>query len=193
MKYKLLDDDTLTLRDGTILRRIRALIDIPASGLRPLVKAGDLGGYLEDFGNLDADEDNVAWVGSGAWCWGRACVFERAQMLGNSRAWDDVHLFGSAVLSDYAVAFEMANLSQQCHVYGRARIYGEARIGGLARVYEGAVIGERAVIAGDAHVFGEVVVAGRAHIGGQARLGGTQVILGDRVIMDADGGDKYPR
>ena len=40
-KYGLLTDDTITLDDGTVLYRIRALIDFGN------VKAGELGGYIE--------------------------------------------------------------------------------------------------------------------------------------------------
>lgn len=193
MKYEFVDDDTVTAHDGTILRRIRARIDIPRIGLRPHhVLAGDLGGYLDRFDNLDADEDNPAWVGGLARCYGNACVFERAQMWDESLAYGDAHIFGSASMSGKSMVFDMANLSQMCHAYDNAKIFGEARIGGLSRIYGNATIGGRAKVDGDAQVFGSAVIVGRVHIGGSAMIGGNTRMDGDQQVIDGDG-DRHPR
>ena len=75
------------------LRRIRALVDIPAAG----VKAGDLGGWIEHEGNLrhysDADS---AWVFGPARVYGSARVFGSAQVCGSAR------VYGSAQVGDSA-------------------------------------------------------------------------------------------
>ena len=52
-KYKL-TDDTVTLANGTVLHRIRALEDFGR------VKAGDLGGYIQSEDNLSHEGD--CWV-----------------------------------------------------------------------------------------------------------------------------------
>lgn len=44
-KYELMEE-TKTLADGTVLHRIRAVVDFAD------VKAGDLGGWVENEGNL---------------------------------------------------------------------------------------------------------------------------------------------
>lgn len=52
-KYELVEDDTITF-NGRTLFRIRALIDLP------LVKPGDLGGYIESENNLS--QEGTCWV-----------------------------------------------------------------------------------------------------------------------------------
>lgn len=49
-KYEL-TDETITLDGGTVLYRIRALRDIVCNQ-KTIVKAGDLGGFVEKYENL---------------------------------------------------------------------------------------------------------------------------------------------
>ena len=58
-KYEL-TNETKPLEGGTVLHRIRALRDIPRFG----VKAGELGGFVEEENNLSQDGD--AWVSDNA-------------------------------------------------------------------------------------------------------------------------------
>ena len=44
------------------LYRIQALVDLPASGGLPLVKAGDLGGLISSEDSLDSDPGTSSWV-----------------------------------------------------------------------------------------------------------------------------------
>src|SRR5690606_39757906 len=74
-KYELLTDDTTTLDDGTVLYRIRALIDFGN------VKAGELGGYIEKEANLD--------MSGNAWVSGRARVSGNASVIDDARIFDD--------------------------------------------------------------------------------------------------------
>ena len=60
MKKYELTKETKTLMDGTVLHRIRALLDIPMHG----VKAGDLGGWIEKENNLS--QCGNAWVSGDA-------------------------------------------------------------------------------------------------------------------------------
>lgn len=71
MKYELTDET-----NGSGLRRIRALRDIPRCG----VEEGDLGGWVESEGNLTQEGD--------CWVFGNAQVFDDAQVFGNARVFD---------------------------------------------------------------------------------------------------------
>lgn len=76
---------------GRILYQIRALKDFGA------VKAGDLGGWIENETNLDQEGD--AWVYQGAW------VFGEARISGNARITGNVRVFGNVQVSDGAWIF----------------------------------------------------------------------------------------
>ena len=66
MKKYELTNETKTLAGGTVLHRIRALRDIPRFG----VKAGELGGFVEEENNLSQDGD--AWVSGNTKVYGNA-------------------------------------------------------------------------------------------------------------------------
>ena len=74
-KYEL-TDDTVTLADGTVLHRIKALRDFG------FVTAGDLGGYIQSEANLSHSGD--CWVGDDVWVFGNAWVFDNARVYGNA-------------------------------------------------------------------------------------------------------------
>ena len=100
-KYEL-TNETKTLADGTVLHRIRALRDIP----RYAVKAGELGGFVEEENNLSQDGD--AWVSGDAEVSGDAKVYGGAEVSG------DAKVYGDAKVS------------------GKAEIYGDAKVSGYA-------------------------------------------------------------
>jgi len=108
--------ETITLDDGTLLHRIRALKDIDAIG----VKTGDLGGFVESTDNL-SQKDN-AWISDNAKVYGNAKVLGGAQIFGSARVYDNAQIFGQARVSDDA------------QVYGNAWIYGHAKVSGNAEV-----------------------------------------------------------
>lgn len=64
-----LTDETIDY-NGTILHRIRTIVDLPQYG----VKAGDLGGFVESYDNLRGN----------AWVCDNAKVFGCAQVFGNA-------------------------------------------------------------------------------------------------------------
>ena len=85
MKYELTDET-----NGSGLRRIRALRDIPRYG----VNEGDLGGWVESEGNLTQEGD----------CW----VFDDAQVFGNARVSDTALIYGDAQVFGNAQVFNAA-------------------------------------------------------------------------------------
>ena len=103
-----LTDQTTVASDGTTLYRIRALRDMPWHG----VKAGDLGGYVEDTWNLAGR----AWVSDNAMVYGRAWVTGRAWVYGNARVSGAAWVFGAARVYDHARVSGDADVSRRDHV-----------------------------------------------------------------------------
>ena len=87
-KYEL-TEETKTLADGTVLHRIRALMDISRYG----VKTGDLGGWIEKYDNLSQDGDAFVYgnaeVYGNAWVYGDALVYGDAEVYGNAKVCDN--------------------------------------------------------------------------------------------------------
>lgn len=78
-KYELTDE---TIKhEGRTLHRIRALRDV-----RPGVRKGDLGGWIED-------QSNLAHVGP-AWVYGDAMVYDAARLTGDAEASDTARVYG---------------------------------------------------------------------------------------------------
>lgn len=98
MKYELTDET-----NGSGLRRIRALRDIPRYG----VKEGDLGGWVESEGNLTQEGDcwvfDNAQVSDTALIYGDAQVFDAARVFGNAQVFDNARVFDNAQVSDAVV------------------------------------------------------------------------------------------
>lgn len=95
-KYRLLEDDTITVR-GRTLYRIESLSDFAN------VKKGDKGGYVEKEDNLSHNGNcwvyNKALVFDDAFVCGDAHVYGKARVLGNARVSGDAHVLGNAWVS----------------------------------------------------------------------------------------------
>ena len=113
-KYELLKDDYINYR-GRTLYRIKALRDFGN------VKAGDLGGYIENEYNLS--HNGECWVYNEAKVFGNALVYDNAKILGNARVYNNARVSGNA------------------KVFNNARITCNARVCGSARIQEGDIIG----------------------------------------------------
>lgn len=137
MKYELTDET-----NGSGLRRIRALRDIPRYG----VKEGDLGGWVESEGNLTQEGD--------CWVFDKARVSDTALISGDARVFDNAQVFGNTRVFDNA---------QVCDT---ALIYGDAQVCGNALIYGNAWVFDNALIYGDARVFGNAWVFDAAVCGG---------------------------
>ena len=105
-KYEL-TDETMELY-GTTLHRIKALLDFND------VKAGDLGGWVEN-------EDNLSRYGN-AWVYGNAKIYGNAWVYGDALVHNNAQIGGNAEIYDNA------------KIYGFARVFGDAQVGGDARV-----------------------------------------------------------
>ncbi len=142
------------------LHRIRALRDVGNK-----VRAGDLGGFVEDENNLSSAQGDEAWIFDNAVCAGFGCVEQNSQLhgcavvcgfgcashgsvvRGDARVEDDAYVQG-ADLSDHARVSGRGmaiyapdhdevrpSLSGHCAVYGI--VQGNVRITGSAVVISG--------------------------------------------------------
>lgn len=109
-KYEFTDEKKLV--GNHTLHRIRAVRDFG------VVKAGDLGGWIEDEDNLS--HDGYAWV------YGDALVEGNAFVEGNARVGGDARVGGNALVTGNAYVGDAA------WVYGDARVTGNAQVKGNA-------------------------------------------------------------
>lgn len=130
-KYELLKNDCINYK-GRTLYRIKALKDFRN------IKAGELGGYIENEKNLSHEGE----------CW----IYEYAKVYGNARVWEDAKVFGEAEVYDEAEVFGGARIR------GNAKIYDEAGIFDNATVFENARVCNNARIKYNARVYGNAKI-----------------------------------
>ena len=116
--------ETKTLCNGTVLHRIRALIDIDL-GWR-VVKAGELGGWLEKETNLS--HFGQCWVYGNAEVWGDARIYGDAEVWGKARVYDYAKIFGNAEVYHNAKVFGYAKIGGNAIVWGNAEVCGDAKV-----------------------------------------------------------------
>ncbi len=147
-KYEL-TDETVTLADGTVLHRIRALRNVGMD-----VVAGVYGGCIEREKNLS--QDGSAWVYYGAKVYGFAQVYGDAIVCGEAR----VH--------DHAMVKDHAEVRAHAEVRHFARVYDHAVVDDYARVQQDACVYGHAFMGGNAQACHTVEVCGDAASRGHA-------------------------
>lgn len=111
-KYTFLQKKPLSLSDGTLLWRIMALRDIPLHN----VKAGDIGGYIEDKKILK--QEGSAWIGGEAKVYGQSrvlddCLVTDEAVLHHSLLKEDVIVGGKAKLTDSNLSGQRIRISEE--------------------------------------------------------------------------------
>ena len=114
-KYELLKDEHINYY-GKTLYRIKALKDFRN------IKAGELGGYIENEKNLS--HEGNCWVYDNAKVYGNALVYDNAEILNNAKVFGDAKVYGSAKI--------MCN----SRVYGDAKIEEDTIIGKVSMPYK---------------------------------------------------------
>lgn len=151
-KYVLVNNLTKEF-GGRILYRIVAIKDFG------YVKAGDLGGYVENESNLSHEGNcwvfDKAIVCDNAIVSDNACVYKKARVIGNAR------VFGNASVTDNAM------IDDNVYIYGSAYIHTNARVSGNAEVCDRVCVGDNASIYGHVKVCGKAIIVGDAHINSQ--------------------------
>lgn len=158
-KYKLTEETKK--HNGKILRRIQAARDFGD------VKAGDLGGWIENENNLSQYEY--------CWVYDDAMVFENAQVYGKAKVYENAKVYG------YAWVYETA-----C-VYGNSQIYGYTSICGKAKIYENAKVYGIVEVCGNSEIYGNAQVYGISEICGNAEVyGNAEVCKNARLKEKTD-------
>ena len=143
MKKYELTEETKIIGDKTLFR-IRALRSFGD------IKAGDLGGFIENERNL-SHEDN-AWVSGNAKVIDNARVSDNALVIDNARVSGEAWVDGNARVSGYALVIDNARVSGYAKVGGKAIVGGEALVSGNAKVGGKAIVGGEAWVSGEAQV-----------------------------------------
>ena len=143
MKKYELTEETKIIGDK-MLFRIRALRSFGD------IKAGDLGGFIENERNL-SHEDN-AWVS------------------GNAKVIDNARVSDNALVSGETWVGGNARVDGNARVSGNARVIDNARVSGYAKVGGKAIVGGEALVSGYAKVGGKAIVGGEAWVSGEAQV-----------------------
>ncbi len=129
---------------GRKLFQIRALKDFG------IVKAGDLGGYIEKEENLSHDDD--AWVYDNAHIYDNALIYSNSRVFGSAKVFGNVWICGNALVYDNAKIYDDAQIYDNVQIYDNAEIYDDVQVYGSARVF------------GDAQVLGNARVCDSSQI-----------------------------
>ncbi|WP_375677521.1 hypothetical protein [Bartonella sp. AS69XJJH] len=113
--------DETTEIDGKTLRRFRALKDF--GYIFGKVKAGDLGGFIENEYNLSREGN----------CW----------------IWHDAIFFGDAKIYNNAKVFDNSKFCYFANIYENASVYCNAEVYGNAIVYRALEVSESSIITTD--------------------------------------------
>lgn len=149
MKKYELTTETLQLA-GRTLHRIKAVRDFG------LVKAGELGGWIESEENL-SQADN-------AWVYNNAKVFDKARVYGDAAVSDDATVCGYAIVNDNARVYDNAEVSDYAEVYENAIVFGHAKVYGFTRIFGNAIVLGNAILFGHAKVYGKATINGDAKV-----------------------------
>ena len=164
-KYELVKEDSIVV-EGFTLFRIRALKDFF------VVKAGELGGYIEHEGCLS--HEGYAWVYDDAKVYNASKVTEGGSVRNNAIIHNGSKVFGFASVEGDAVVADFSIVKEEVTISGNAVIENSTVIGN-AKVRE------------NAHVHSKSIVKGFSDIGGNANINdavidGTSVVTGSSYV-----------
>lgn len=142
---------------GRVLYRIRSLKDFVSGVLA--VKAGDLGGFVENESNLS--QDDTCWIA------GDAAVYNEATVREDALVYGDAVVKGHSVVAGNATVGGKAVLDNGVSVFDFAKVYGNAVVAGYVRISDNAEVSESAMImGGHCHIMGNAKVRGHAYLTG---------------------------
>ena len=164
-KYELVKEDSITV-DGFTLFRIRALKDFF------VVKAGELGGYIEHEGCLS--HEGYAWV------------FDDAKVYNTGKVIENCRVSGNAVVTHGSKVIGFAGAGGNAVVTDFSIVEGEAKISDNALI-ENSTVSEHAKVRESAHVHSKAIVKGLSNIGGNANINdavidGTSIVTGSSYV-----------
>lgn len=176
-----LTDETIEIDDNGVkrtLHRIRAIRNFKSN--RCSIKCGDVGGFIENFGNLI---DN-AWIYDDACVYGDAVVGGTARIYNKARVYDYAHVLDSAVVADDACVYDYVVVSGEAFVGEHAKVCGKSRIGYGSRIYGNAYVSGLSYVFDQAEIYDNAHVSGYAYVGGYADIYGNANVSGHASILE---------
>lgn len=174
-KKYILTDETITINEGIVLHRIKAIRSFCD------VNEGNLGGWIEKEDNLSHEGD--CWVYGDAQVCDESYVYDNAKVHGNAHVYGHAKVYGNAFVFDNARIFGNAEVYGDAQVFGDAQVLADAIVYDNAKVYGNAIVFENAKVYGDTEVFGNAEVHGDAQVYGDAQVFGNVEIYGDAIIQ----------
>lgn len=174
-KYRLIPEDC-KINYGRKLYRIEALKDFG------VVKAGELGGYIESENNLSFDGE--AWVCENAEVFDNARICNDARIYGNARIYGDAIVRNKATIGGNAIIYDNALICDDAWVYDKAYVCGNAKVFGKAQVYDKAYVCGNVSVYNNAIIHGNAIICGNAMIRGNAIVCDNTTIYGNAVFDD---------
>ena len=164
-KYEIVKEDSIVI-DGFTLLRIRALKDFF------VVKAGDMGGYIEHEDCLS--HEGYAWVYDDAKVYNASKVTEGGSVKNNATVRNGSKVLGFAGVEGDAVVADFSIVGEEVTISGNA-IIENSTVTGNAKVRE------------NAHVHSKSIVKGFSNIGGNANINdavidGTSIVTGSSYV-----------
>ena len=175
-KYRLIPEDC-KINYGRKLYRIEALKDFG------VVKAGELGGYIESENNLSFDGE--------AWVCENAEVFDDARICNNALISGNAIIYGNAIISNKATVGGNALIYGNALICDEACVYDKAYVYGNVLVCNNAIIRGNAVVSGNARIYGNAIICENARVYGNVMIRGnatiySNAVLSDNVIIEKD-------
>ena len=185
-KYELTDETRETY--SGVAYRIRAIRDFG------LIKAGELGGFIEGEHNLSHEDD--CWIADDAFVFGNAkvsgnaviegnCIIrdnalitDDASVVGNAQIIDNAKIAGNAQVGQNAIVCDNALVSDYAEVCGNARIEEHAKVFDYCKISDHVVVAGGSEIHGNAHLEDYVMVYGKSDISYYSIIGYTKIING---------------
>lgn len=201
-KYKLLARERVTVifpkSEGNtveprrmVLRRIRALVDIPRHG----VKAGDVGGWVENGYILNQVDD--CWIG------GDAVVVGNVRVIGDSLVSGEAGVLGESSRIQLVIGgnakidgcafvhylkefsdpdYFIAHINEDVHIFGDAYIQNALYISGSAQIYDDARVENSKFITGDCHIREKAFLRDDNSVTGTSEIFGTTTVARGTII-----------
>lgn len=140
-KYEILYDNFITSTKDTKVYRIKSLIDFSD------VKAGDIGGYVENESNLS--HDGNCWIYNDAVSAENGRVFDNAKIKGFAEVFENGKVYNDAIIDEDVSVFGNAEVYHEAHVYGYVHVCDDAHIASKARVSDVGIINGTQTIVND--------------------------------------------
>lgn len=148
MKYKL-TETTLQVGDVTVYQ-------IQCTSKSFIIQEGTLGGYVENYDNLDFT--GTSWIYPGAICMGSGKVLEQAVIRdsaivsGNAIVKGSSSITNNAKIQDYAVVADNSRIFENAIIRGDTEIIGHCSIGGGSIISTGIIPDNTKLLVGDEEI-----------------------------------------